>query len=188
MSCPRLPFDPSPSMTMVLTALILSPPPTAAAASLMICCSGGACVQPLNAAAVMRTSRVMRFIENSLASRGNGIFHPEQRKVDGIGHRLISGVARMQIVARLVLREKFRRLIRIPDGRVEVDDPVVFLACPNPLVERRSFGLALGRKLRGALEWRERGPVDLQTARVSTHDQLAVRANQIGGRGQRVGA
>src|SRR5580765_646756 len=141
MSCPRLPLLPSPSMTMVLTAVILLPPPTAAAASLTICCSGVARVQPPASAVVMRTSHVMRLIQNSSASGGGGILHAKQRKIDGIRHRLIAGIARVQVVPRLVLGEKFRRLIRIPDSRVEVDDAVVFLARTNPLVERRPFRL-----------------------------------------------
>src|SRR5919108_6030451 len=56
MSCPRLPFDPSPSITSVLTARIRSRPPSAAAASLTICCSGACGVQAATVMLLLMTA------------------------------------------------------------------------------------------------------------------------------------
>src|SRR2546430_1534766 len=102
-SCPRLPLVPPPSMTRVFTARILSRPPSAAAASLTICCSGVACVQPpvipvipvINVATAIDETHGLRFIQTSSSGSGDAVLHAEQRKVDGIGHRLIAGVARV---------------------------------------------------------------------------------------------
>src|SRR5262249_1975579 len=52
----------------------------------------------------------------------------EQTQVDRVGHRLVAGIARMQVVARVVGREKLLRIARIARRLVEIDHAVVRLS------------------------------------------------------------
>src|SRR5687768_879031 len=93
----------------------------------------------------------------------------------------------MQVVARIVRGQKFRRLTGIPRGGVEIDDAVVLLAGTNPFVHRGALGLAFRGPVAGAFKWRQRRTVDLEAARVRSPDELPVRRDEIGGGWQRVG-
>ena len=66
----------------------------------------------------------------------------EQREVDRVGHRLLPGVAGVEMIARLVLRQESRRMTRVARRLVEVDDAVVGAAGSNPLVQRLALGFA----------------------------------------------
>src|SRR5687767_9673341 len=66
----------------------------------------------------------------------------EQREIDRLRHRLVPGVAGMQVIAGIVEREEPRRMARVARGRVEVDDAVVGPAGTNPLIQRLSLGFA----------------------------------------------
>src|SRR5262245_47948013 len=69
------------------------------------------------------------------SSTRTGTGRRERREIDGVRHRLVSGVVGMQPVAGLEILAEFRGLFRIAHHRVEVDDAVVFTAGPDPLVE-----------------------------------------------------
>src|SRR2546423_12223620 len=90
----------------------------------------------------------------------------EEREIDRVPHRLIAGVARMEVVARIVLAEELLWIAGIARGIVEIDDAVVALAVPNPLVERLALRFAgLGVIVR-APERCQRRAEDLQPSGV----------------------
>ena len=103
----------------------------------------------------------------------------EQLQIHSFAHRLVAGIARVQVIAGVVRRQELRRRRRIARGLVEVDHGVVGLARADPLVERLTFGLAFGRPVRRALERRQRRAVHLQSARLRALDQLLVSGDQI---------
>ena len=60
----------------------------------------------------------------------------EQPEINGLGHCLITCIVGMQVVTGVVRRQQFLRFVRIARGGVEVDNCVVGLAGPDPLVDR----------------------------------------------------
>jgi hypothetical protein len=86
----------------------------------------------------------------------------------------------VEIVSRVELLLEPGRHSRIPYGQVEIDHAVIRLAGPDPLVERRTLGLAVARPVAGALEWRERRTEDLESAGVRTFDELPLSGDEIG--------
>ena len=98
---------------------------------------------------------------------GKGLSDPllEQRQVHGLAHRLVAGIARVQMIAGVVRRQELRRRSRIARHLVEVDHrrrrPLVRIhwlsAC--------RFASPSGREVGRAFERRQRRAVDLQAAR-----------------------
>src|SRR5215831_15681368 len=110
----------------------------------------------------------------------------EQPEIDRGGHRLISRVVHVQVVARVELLLNLRRLRGIAHRRVEVDYAVVRLAGPDELVHRLTFGFAFGAEIGRALERRECRAIDLQAVRVGTLDELPVPGDEILGARNRI--
>src|SRR6185436_17170458 len=52
--------------------------------------------------------------------RGRGRF--QHREIDRLAHRLVAGVVGVQVIARVVLRQKLRRVRRVASGGIEIDD------------------------------------------------------------------
>src|SRR5471032_3204168 len=67
----------------------------------------------------------------------------ENRQVDGIGHRFVPGVVRVHVIPRVEFRAHLSRGGGISQERIEVDDGVVGLAGPNPLVDGLTGRFAL---------------------------------------------
>ena len=64
----------------------------------------------------------------------------EQSQVDRIGHRLVTRVIRMQVIAAIVKRQELGRLARIARHPVEVDNAVELAAGTDEMVNRLAFG------------------------------------------------
>ena len=103
----------------------------------------------------------------------------EQGQVDGVRHRLVAGVGRVQPVAAVQVPPEPRRLLGVAHRGVEVDDPVVGAARADPRVESLPLGLARLRPVEGALERQEGGTVDGQPARVRPLDHRPVPRDQV---------
>ena len=69
----------------------------------------------------------------------------KQPEVNGVRHRFVASRVQVQVVSWIVLGECLRRVIRVTDRRVEIEDRVVGLAGSNPLVERLALCFSLGR-------------------------------------------
>src|SRR5438034_4679556 len=80
----------------------------------------------------------------------------EQREVDRLAHRLVPGVAWVQVIAGVERRAEGAGLRRIARGRVEVDHAVVGLARADPLVDGLTLGLADRGEVHRAFERRQR--------------------------------
>jgi hypothetical protein len=109
----------------------------------------------------------------------------EERQIDRIGHRLVSRVARMEVVAPIEALEELLRIARIARGLVEIDDAIVGVAGPNPLVECLALRLADVGVVRRAPERRQSPSHNLESAGVRARDQLLVRGDEILGKGMR---
>ena len=68
---------------------------------------------------------------------------------------------------------------RITGRGVEVEERVVRVAGPDPVVQRLTLGFALRREVVRAVEGRERRAEDLQATRMGAIDDLLVRRDQI---------
>src|SRR5580700_10516990 len=60
----------------------------------------------------------------------------KQRQVDRVAHRQVTGVVRVQVVARIELRLELLRQRRIPRRQVEIDQTAVRPGRASPLVQR----------------------------------------------------
>jgi hypothetical protein len=56
----------------------------------------------------------------------------EQVEIDGVGHRRVAGVARMQMVAGIERGEELFRLVGIPRHTIEIDHGIVGVARADP--------------------------------------------------------
>ena len=63
----------------------------------------------------------------------------EEIEVDGVGHRFVSGIVRMQVIARIVGGDELLRVAGIARHLVEIDDARRRPGGPNPLVDRDRF-------------------------------------------------
>ena len=91
-----------------------------------------------------------------------GLADLEQGEVDRVRHRLVPGVARVQVIARIVRGQEFLRIARIARDLVEIDHRVVGVAGPNPAVDGLPLRFADLGVIRGAVERRQRRAEDLQ--------------------------
>src|SRR5690242_16884963 len=92
----------------------------------------------------------------------------KELKVDTVGHRLIAGVVRMQMVPAVVRLQKLAGVFRIASGTVEIDHAIEIFCAAYPCI----YGLAL-RFARftciGCLRKRRQGsPDNLEPARMRT--------------------
>src|SRR6202040_1126428 len=87
----------------------------------------------------------------------------EELERDRIGHRLLPGIARMQVVPAVIGRQHARGMSRVADGGVEIDDPVIGVGRADPMVHGLPLDLLLRRIEAGngrAFEGRESGAED----------------------------
>src|SRR5258708_23450444 len=102
-----------------------------------------------------------------------GCRSPEQSEVDGLSHRLVPGVAWMEMIPRIARGEKAVWLSGVSRGRFEIDHSIEHSAGPDPLIHRAPF--CVGGKDCRAIHSSDRGerrPVDDQTPFVRTRDEL----------------
>jgi hypothetical protein len=85
----------------------------------------------------------------------------------------------MEVIARIVERKKRLRLFRIAGHPVKIDHGVVCLACSNPLVERLALCFSDLGVIGSAVEWRQRGSINLQPMRVRLLDQLLMARDEV---------
>src|ERR1044071_5041168 len=75
----------------------------------------------------------------------------EERQIDGVAHGGVAGVVRVEVIARVVLRQELGRRRGIARGLVHVHDAVVGAARADPFVERLplrfTFRRVVGRAL-----------------------------------------
>lgn len=65
----------------------------------------------------------------------------KQGQVDSLGHGLVPGRVQVQVVARVVLGVELRRIGRVPDGGIEVDNSIEPTTALDPLVDAQALGL-----------------------------------------------
>src|SRR3989441_11432459 len=100
----------------------------------------------------------------------------EQRELDGVAHRAVTQVARVEVVAAIVDRQHPGRMVGIAQGLVEIDDRVEGVRLAQPLIDLLADRLAL--RIPGAgkeglvLEWRQRAADDPDPARLAAHGEL----------------
>ena len=99
----------------------------------------------------------------------------EQVKVHGVGHGLVSGVVRVQVVTAVVGGQEPSRLRGISESCIEVDDGVERSPRPNPLIYRLPLRFALGceiSRIDRAFERGQGAAIDPQMVSVCPSDQL----------------
>src|SRR5689334_14320706 len=100
----------------------------------------------------------------------------EQLERDRLAHRLVARVAGMEMVARVVEREKPIWLTRIARNLVEIDDAVERATRANPGVDCLTLRLTSCRQ---PLEWSESRAVDSDSTLVRAIDHLTVRVDDV---------
>src|SRR3989442_9002618 len=69
----------------------------------------------------------------------------EEVERDRIGHRLLPGIARMQVFPAVVGGQHACGMRRVADGGVEIDDPVIGVCRADPMVHRLPLYLLFRR-------------------------------------------
>ena len=103
----------------------------------------------------------------------------EERQVDGVRHRLVAGVVRMQPVVGMQVRPEPRRVLRVADRGGEVDHAVVGAAGTDPVVQRLPLRFPCLRPVEGAFEREQGAAVDGQPERVRPLNHCPVPGDEI---------
>src|SRR5919204_5526360 len=121
----------------------------------------------------------MREVSPYLPRRRSRLSPLEEREIDRLSHRLVSGVARVQVVAGIVRLEKLLGIVRVARRLVEIDDAIVGVPGPNPLVQSLTLFFASFGVIRRTPERRQRRAVDPDPSRVRLFDELLVSGDEI---------
>src|SRR5262249_31381305 len=106
----------------------------------------------------------------------------KDREIDRVGHRLVAGIAGMQMVARVVLLLHLGRIARITRRGVEVDDPVEHTAASNPRIHGSAFRLHLRGKAWPRSCWGQRRAEYNEPVLVSAIGKLMQTIDDVVGR------